>query len=143
METELYNVLETIIDPRYMSVFKFKKGQKIQFPGYCVKTIFWLNNSKNTDKIMLMANGQVRANREAIYYNFTIPWQGMTMQLTSSYIYRHNTTAKNKINMYPFTYSEFNVPKLDYVCELCMENNDETVVIVQHSHHYPVRKIFI
>ena len=141
MATELYNVLEKIIDPRYMSIFTFKKGQKIQFPGYCIKTIFWLNNN---DKIMLMVNGVERsAYRDAVYYNFTIPWQGMAMNLTSSYIYRHNINAKNKINMYPFTYSELNVPKNDYFCELRMENNDDMFVVVQHSHHFPVNKIFI
>lgn len=143
MATELYNVLKAVIDPRYMSIFTFKKGQKVEFPGYCVKTIFWLNNNINNNKIMLTVNGEERANREATYYNFTIPWQGMTMQLTCSYIYRHNITAKNKINMFPFTYSEFNVQKLDYICELRMENNDETVVVIQHSEHYPIRKIFI
>lgn len=143
MATELYNVLEKIIDPRYMYVFTFKKGEKIQFPGYCIKTIFWLNNNNNNDKIMLMVNGKERANREAVYYNFTIPWQGMMMNLTSSYIYRHNISAKNKINMYPFTYSEFNVEKMNFVCELRMENNDDMVVVVQHSYHFPVNKIFI
>lgn len=142
MATELYNVLEKIIDPRYMSFFTFKKGNKIQFHGYCIKTIFWLNNNNN-DKIMLMVNGVERANREAVYYNFTIPWQGMTMHLTSSYIYRHNISAKNKINMYPFTFSELNVDKMNFVCELRMENNDDMVVVVQHSHHFPVNKIFI
>ena len=60
-----------------------------------------------------------------------------------NHIYRHNISAKNKINMFPFTYSEFNVQKLDYICELCMENNDDMVVVVQHSCHYPIRKIFI
>lgn len=143
MATELYNVLEKIIDPRYMSIFTFKKGDKIQFPGYCIKTIFWLNNNNNNDKIMLMVNGKERANREAVYYNFTILWQYMIMHLTSSYIYRHNISAKNKINMFPFTYSEFNVEKMNFVCELRMENNDDMVVVVQHSHHFPVNKIFI
>jgi hypothetical protein len=31
MATELYNVLKTVIDPRYMSIFKFKKDKRYNF----------------------------------------------------------------------------------------------------------------
>jgi hypothetical protein len=69
----------------------------------------------------------------------------MTMNLTRSYIYHHNINAKNKIHMFPFTYSDINVLILNYIYELKMDNIDDITVIVEHSHQYnnTVRKIFI
>jgi len=151
MATELYNVLKTVIDPRYMSIFKFKKGQKIQFPCYCVKSIFWTNSPDTSMQIII--NGHPRNEyRDPTYYNFLLPWQGMTMQLASACIYRYNTCNSNKISMYTMgassSHYDITAQKSYYICEFNMKNNDNSndiIVIAEHAYNFTtsVKKIFI
>ena len=92
IETCFYNVLKPAIDPRYMSIIKFKKNKKIKLPCYCVQTIYWTSLS-NIDcesyEIRLVVNGYMRnAYRPRLYYQYVQPMHSPSK--TGGYVALYN-----------------------------------------------------
>lgn len=103
IEMAFYNVLRQIINPRHMSIYKFKKGyKKIQFPCHNVKTIYWINmhdlqTISNNCETSLIVNGQHRCSMKPdSYYKLVQPYS----YSSNTYILTYNCIKKSYPNLF-------------------------------------------
>ncbi len=96
METAFYNIMKYVIEPRYMSIFRFKKGcKKIQFPCHNITALYWCTKVNiHDDKITtaIKCNGKLRTSHKSNnYYCFTHPYMmdGWVKDLTLIRFYNY------------------------------------------------------
>lgn len=121
METAFYNIMKPVIDPRYMSIFRFKKGcKKIQFPCHNIVALYWINNDDKETSII--CNGQHRNEpRVSNYYQFEQPYK--CALLSANYLLSYNRINENEPNRLIDSVKNNEILKLlvgeyDYSCVL-------------------------
>lgn len=96
IETCFHNILKPAIDPRYVSIVKFNKNDKIKLPCYCVQTIY-LSSLSNIDiescEIRLFVNDIRNEYQPRLYYQYIQPINSCT---TGDYVnsYNHSNISR-------------------------------------------------